>query len=107
MSETLQIQETKRAWAIFYRIRISSKSKWGSWIGPCGIYAMRLSVEKDSFGCCPINPKMSKCLSGRPFLFHTRKQARDRAKELDKRSNLTWTWTHHTVRPVKLTYEVL
>ena len=103
MSETLQIQKTKKAWAIFYRVRVNSKAKWGHWIGPCGIYAMRFSQDKDPI----LTSKMTDYLAGRPLLFRTRKQARDRAKEIDAKANLTWTWVRHTVRPIQLTYQEL
>ena len=103
MSETLHIQKSKRAWGIFYRIRVFSKSKWGSWIGPCGIYAMRFSQDEKQL----LTSEMTDYLAGRPLLFRTRKQARDRAKEIDAKANLTLTWVQHTVRPIKVTYEVL
>ena len=88
---------TKRVWCIFYRIRINSNTKWSGWCGPCGIYALDYSCSK----------RMTNSLRGRPFFFRTRKQARDMAKELDLKKNITWTWVQHTVRPVNLTYKVL
>lgn len=90
---------TQRVWAIFYRIRTCSQSKWGSWTGPCGVYALNYTQK------FPLHGKITDALSGRPFFFRTRKQARTMAKKLDKLDNTIWTWAQHTVRPIKLTYE--
>lgn len=97
MSETLYIQKSKRAWGIFSRIRVNSKSKWGSWIGPVGVHCLELEIPKHLIS-------ILKC---RPFVFRTRTQARAEAKNRDLASNLTWTWVQHAVRPIQVTYEVL
>lgn len=87
--------KTKKVWAIFYRIRVNSNSKWCKWVGPCGVFLLGF----------PSSKVLTDILRGRPFFFRTRKQAREMAKELDQKSNITWTWVQHTVRPMKLTYE--
>ena len=92
--------KTIRVWCIFYRIRVSSDSKWLDWIGPCGIGIL---FSHSLF----IGEELTNALQGRPFFIRTRKQARAIAKEIDEKSNITWTWIQHTVRPIKITYEVL
>lgn len=92
--------KTKRLWCIFYRIRVSSNSKWCKWVGPCGIGIL-------SSHSIFIGPELINALQGRPFFIRTRKQARAIAKEINEKSNITWTWVQYTVRPVKITYEVL
>ncbi len=89
--------KTQRVWSIFYRVRASSASKWCTWVGPCGIFALPQIFHT----------KITNAMQGRPFFFRTRKQAQAVAKELDEKSNSTWTWTQHIVRPIKLTYEVI
>ena len=87
--------ETKRVWAIYYKVRITSNAPWcKEWVGPCGIFAARTTEDR----------YLQDCLSGRPFFFRTRALARQRAKELSIESNQTWVWCKHTVRPFILTW---
>jgi len=88
--------KSKKVWAIFYRVRSSSISKWTKWTGPCGIYVVQPTAP----------PEIIMALRGRPFFFRTRRQARNTAKKLDQKSNITWTWVQHTVRPMTLTYKM-
>lgn len=87
--------KTKKVWAIFFRIRVTQNSKWCKWCGPCGVFTLLFRPSK----------VLTDILQGRPFFFRTRKQAREKAKELDQKSNFTWTHVQHTVRPMRLTYE--
>ena len=89
--------ETKvRVWAVFYKIRLSPSDSWKrhKWVGPCGVY---LAGE-------PPSSYFEDCLSGRPFFFRTRALARQKAKELNLKRNLTWKWVKYTVRPFELSW---
>ena len=90
-------KKTVKAWTIYYRVRTNRHDKWCNWVGPLGIYAFRnlLPSEKLTW------------FSDRPFLFRTRKQARDIAKEKTRASNQSWEWVQYTVHPIKVTYENL
>ncbi len=89
--------KTKKVWAIFYRVRSNSHSKWSGWAGPCGIHVV-----------LPISPsELVETLSGRPFFFRTRKQARAAATKLGKEKNITWTWVQYCVKPAELTYRII
>lgn len=89
--------KTQRVWGIFYRVRSSSQSKWGAWVGPCGVNILPLLIQED----------VKETLQGRPFFFRTRKPARNMVIKLNEKRNITWSWVQYIVRPVKLTYEVL
>jgi hypothetical protein len=89
--------KTKKVWGLFYRIRVSPNSKWSKMTGPCGIFTLPNKLDRE----------IADALQGRPFFFRTRKLARAMATKLDKEKNITWTWVEYTVRPIKLTYEVL
>lgn len=90
--------KTIRVWAIYYKVRCNSDDSWkkNNWTGPCGVYMRGLT--DDSF--------LLNCLSRRPFFFRTRALARQKAKEMSTKSNLTWVWCKHTVRPFILTWDL-
>ena len=87
----------QRVWAIFYRVRSSTDSKWCNWVGPCGVYVLNFLLHDEILDA----------LRGRPFFFRTRKQARIKIREILKDKNISWTWVQYKTRPIKLTYEVI
>lgn len=89
--------KTQRVWGIFYRVRSNSGSKWGKWIGPCGVNILPLLIQED----------IKEALQGRPFFFRTRQPARNMVKKLNEKRNITWTWVCYCVKPVRLTYETI
>ena len=89
------MKRTRRVWGIWYTIRANSKAKWSKrWTGPIGVYGVDL---------IPLDVKNR--FAGRPFVFTTRKQAREMAEHLDEKSNRTWTWVKRQVRPITMTWE--
>ncbi len=89
--------KSRQVWAIYYKVRVNSKDSWRGheWVGPCGV-GITMREMNNSF--------VYNCLSYRPFFFRTRRLARRRAKELDAKSNRTWVWCKHTVRPLTLSW---
>ena len=88
--------KSRRVWAIYYTVRVNRNTSWcKNWVGPCGV-GIAMKDMKDSF--------LWDCLSYRPFFFRTRWLARRRAKELDAKSNISWVWCKHTVRPLTLSW---
>lgn len=87
---------SKRVWAIYYTVRVSSNAPWGKeWTGPCGVGVVAKDML-DSF--------LWSCLSHRPFFFRTRALARQKIKELAQKKNINWTWVKYTVRPITLSW---
>lgn len=88
-------KKTVKVWAIYYRTRVNSTSKWEKdWVGPLGPYAFNF-LPREVKGYC----------GNRSFVFRIRKQARDVANAKSLESNKTWTWVQYQVRPINLTYE--
>jgi len=74
-------------WGISYAIRVNSDAKWCPWVGPIGV-----------FGMAHVPQKIRGELSGRPYFFRTRKEARKVAKAGTLESNKTWTWCKYSVK---------
>jgi len=91
--------KTRRVWAIYYKVRMNSEDSWNrhEWIGPCGVGVTGRNLILF----------ITDCLSGRPFFFRTRALARQKAKELNLKRNISWNWIKHTVRPINLSWEEL
>ena len=90
------MKKQRRVWAIYYKVRLNSNDLWRKheWVGPCGVYIMNdfLSFIQD-------------CLSERPFFFRTRALARQQAKELSEKRNISWNWIKYKVEPFTLSWE--
>jgi len=89
-------KKTKRVWGLYYTTRANSMSRWerNDWTGPCGVYIV--GRELPGF--------YLNCLSDRPFFFRTRTLARQKVKELTKKTNVSWQWVKYTVRPITLSW---
>jgi len=77
----------RTVWGICYTIRVNSNAKWVPWVGPTGVYGM-----------AHVPQKIRDELSGRPYFFRTRKEARKVAKAGTLESNKTWTWCKYRVK---------
>jgi len=84
----------KIVWGICYSVRINSNAKWCPWVGPVGV-----------FGMAHIPKEIRGELSGRPYFFSTRKDARKVAKAKTWESNKTWTWCKCRVKKYHLMWE--
>ena len=90
------MRKQRRVWAIYYKIRLNASDSWRrhEWVGPCGIflgYDIPLFIEN--------------CLSGRPLFFKTRALARQQAKVLHRKENVSWHWVKYKVEPFILSWE--
>jgi len=83
-----------KVWGIWFAIRVNSVAKWGNWHGPIGVHVIKFVPQE-----------IKDVLPHRPFFFRTRKQAREHAKKADVKSNKTWVWIKHQVRPIELTWQ--
>lgn len=91
------MREQRRVWAIYYTVRVTSTDSWNyEWIGPCGIFLMEAGNEISSY--------YTGCLTSRPFFFRTRALARQKAKELARKKNVSWKWIKFAVRPITLSW---
>jgi len=89
-------QEKRIVWGICSTIRVSSYAKWRPWVGPIGVFAMTHIPAK-------IGIKIE--LSGRPYFFRTRAEARKIAKAKTLERNKTWTWCKYKVKKYQLSWE--
>jgi len=86
--------KTVRVWGIYYKIRVSPKSKWTKYVGPVGVFALSNMFQ---------DKELVEVLRGRPFFFRTRALARKAAKELNEICAESWQQcAKYVVRPIEL-----
>jgi len=89
--------KTVRVWGIYYKIRVSPKSKWTKQVGPVGVFALSNMFQ---------NKELVDVLRGRPFFFRTRALARNAVKELNEICAESWQQcAKYVVRPIELCWK--